>query len=585
MLSGGGGGVCSGIKSLLRRYTLHESCSRNLMGAIDDNSSTGTIRLMNSLNGIKQDLPRGKTLTWYTCGPTVYDHSHVGHARAYVALDIVRRVLLKHGYSIFQVMGMTDVDDKIIAKSKSENLAGVEGSMIIARRFEQAFFNDMQSMNILPPDAITRVSEHIPEIVKFIQDLRDKGYAYEGKKSSTIWFDTAAYGSRYGVFEPLRVQEDASNEDQESEKKNHRDFALWKPVASVSEAGWESELGRGRPGWHIECSAFCRTMFGEEPPAPFLHSGGRDLKFPHHENEIAQSQALLNTDRWVSHWLHAGQLTIKGLKMSKSLKNYTSIQDFLTAHSSRTFRIFCLLHKYSADVSYGEDRMEDALAWEKSFENFFRELGPFAEKRYLQEGSSRMLGDLKWEAKHHALNNAYLDCQLQIRSALEDDVDTPTAMRHLKNLIRDVNVFLRDVTDIRKQRNLWPLLTNITHYVQDSLEGWGVDCSDWVQSAKVDITTNSHEAPAFDQAIEVLLAVRSELRTLAIKHKKAKLKDDGALANELLGITDKIRDSLLPGMGVEVKDRQGQSGEMVHTWTFNPRLIASQQDEAKTDSK
>eukprot|EP00960_Hanusia_phi_P077561 768712-Hanusia_phi.AAC.2 len=256
--------------------------------------------------------------------------------------------------------------------------------------------------------------------------------------------------------------------------------------------------------------------------------------------------------------------------MSKSLKNYTSIQRAGTIRRVNS---------------------------RKKIRNIYE----VSRKRYLQEGSSRMLGDLKWEAKHHALNNAYLDCQLQsedawvsssdfthyqtVRSALEDDVDTPTAMRHLKNLIRDVNVFLRDVTDIRKQRNLWPLLTNITHYVQDSLEGWGVDCSDWVQSAKVDITTNSHEAPAFDQAIEVLLAVRSELRTLAIKHKKAKLKDDGALANELLGITDKIRDSLLPGMGVEVKDRQGQSGEMVHTWTFNPRLIASQQDEAKTDSK
>ena len=442
--------------------------------------------LYNSLTKTKEPLPRGQTLTWYTCGPTVYDHAHIGHARAYVALDIVRRVLTQQGYSVFQVMGMTDIDDKIIAKAKERGLSGVQGVAEVSRQFEYEFLRDMAAMNVQPPDTITRVTDYLPEIVQFVGELESKGFAYRGAKTGSLWFDTVAYGSRYGALEPSRgfgcanpSHADIAAVDAEAaeggEKKNFRDFALWKPVPDTAEAGWDSALGRGRPGWHIECSAFCRAMFGDVSPAPFLHSGGRDLRFPHHENEIAQSQALFNTDRWVQHWLHAGQLTVEGLKMSKSLKNYTSIQTYLAGSSPRLFRIFCLLHKYSADVSFGADRMADAMAWERAFAAYFRANDVYITSRYAAyEQQGPCSGDsLRWDEPLGEVHSIFLACQLKVQAALHDDIDTRSAMNHLRQLTSAVSRYLQQVAvDAPPPQAAWPLLSNVAFYVRNTLESW-----------------------------------------------------------------------------------------------------------------
>ena len=554
------------------------------------------VKLHNSLTKAKEPLPRGQPLTWYTCGPTVYDHAHIGHARAYVALDIVRRVLVQQGYCVFQVMGMTDIDDKIIAKAAEQGLSGVAGAAMVARRFEAEFLRDMAAMHVLPPDAITRVTDYLPEIVQFVRDLEAKGFAYRGAKSGTLWFDTVAYGSRYGVLEPSRgfggadpshEHDDIAAVDREAaghaEKKNFRDFALWKPVADAAVPGWDSALGRGRPGWHIECSAFCRQMFGETPPAPFLHSGGRDLRFPHHENEIAQSQALLGCDRWVQHWLHAGQLTVEGLKMSKSLKNYTSIQDHLAAGgggSARRFRLFCLLHRYSADVSFGPDRLADAAAWERALGAFFRVNHIHLSSRYAayeQHGEGGP-DTLRWDNLLADLHAAFLACQQRVQASLEDDIDTPAGLRHLRELMTAVQRYQHHATT--PSAAAWPLLSNISFYVLHTLESWGVDCSDWVAAARPEIV--SGHGPDVKGVLDVLLDVRQEVRELAVQRRKAPGGKDEPLVGELLSLCDRIRDTSLPALGVRVQDKKAtkavgggeESERALQRWFFDSSLLS-----------
>lgn len=227
-------------------------------------------------------------------------------------------------------------------------------------------------------------------------------------------------------------------------------------------------------------------MFGDKSPAPFLHSGGRDLRFPHHENEIAQSQALFDTDRWVQHWLHAGQLTVEGLKMSKSLKNYTSIQTYLQGSSARLFRIFCLLHKYSADVSFGPDRVADALAWERAFGAYFRANAAYAASPYGAydkhcmsgsasggAGAGAGAGGLRWDEPLAEVHAVFLACRLKVDAALNDDIDTRTAMRHLRELIAAVSRYLQHhAAAAPHPPAAWPLLSNIAFYVRSTLESW-----------------------------------------------------------------------------------------------------------------
>jgi len=534
-------------------------------------------------------------LTWYTCGPTVYDHSHVGHARAYVALDIVRRVLNRKGYSVFQVMGVTDIDDKIIAKSKQEGGSGKEGAAAIASTYEQGFFNDMAELDVLPPDAITRVTDFLPDIISFIRGLQDKGFAYVGEQSNTVWFDTKAYGPRYGALEPSRGFNCGHDHDEgwegegevkkmAGEKRNVRDFALWKPVIATDEAGWDSEFGFGRPGWHVECSAFCLAMFGSQPPAPYLHSGGRDLRFPHHENEIAQSQALLESDRWVQHWMHAGQLTVEGKKMSKSLKNFTSIQEFLSTASARQFRIFCLLHRYSADVAFNADRMSDAAAWEKTLANFFRTVGVHSEGTYAAYAASNLAGGgpLRWDAALSELNGRFREAKWDIEQALEDDIDTAAAMRHLRKLTAATQSLI--TAGSSPSSATWPLVTNIASYVAETLQMLGVDCSDWLQRGSSSLKGHAASAkgqgqaadgPPASEVLEALLDIRQHVREQAVARRKLPGGKDEALVGELLKLCDSIRDELLPQLGVQVHDAKAGGKGQENTprrWSYDASL-------------
>lgn len=299
-------------------------------------------------------------VTWYMCGPTVYDHSHMGHAKTYIQSDILRRIMSDYfGYNVKLCMNITDIDDKIIMRANDRGIKFEE----LSRQFETEFFKDCESLNIRLPTVITRVSEYVPEIVAFIQKIIDNGYAYESNGS--VYFNVHKYSksdnhtyakldpSKVGNMEALAEGEGAlTAENAPTEKTNPEDFALWKK-AKEGEPRWQSPWGEGRPGWHIECSAMAASIFKEFPID--IHSGGVDLKFPHHDNEIAQSEAYYECDNWINNFWHTGHLHIDGLKMSKSLKNFTTIKEMLQTYSARQVRFMFLLHSWHVTMNYSQD--------------------------------------------------------------------------------------------------------------------------------------------------------------------------------------------------------------------------------------
>lgn len=316
-------------------------------------------------------------ITWYQCGPTVYDESHMGHARTYVSFDIIKRIMTGYfGYNIKQVMNITDIDDKIIRKAGEQNVEFIE----IARKYETEFLEDMRRLGVQLPENITRVSEYVPEIVAFIEQIIKNGFAYESKNS--VYFDVKKFsadeGHTYAKLEPTSVNNKEKMAESEGvltnaeapEKRYEADFALWK-ASKPGEPKWPSPWGEGRPGWHIECSAMCGTAFKKHPLD--IHTGGVDLRFPHHDNELAQSEAYYSCDNWINNFWHTGHLHIEGKKMSKSLKNFITIKQILDNYNARQIRMVFLLHTWNTLMNYSTEKsFPEAEAKERGFTIFFR---------------------------------------------------------------------------------------------------------------------------------------------------------------------------------------------------------------------
>ena len=282
-----------------------------------------TLRLFNTLTGeVDALVPMdGEALRMYACGPTVYDYGHIGNFRTFLQIDILRRFLLLTGTRVRHVMNITDVDDKII---RNASAAGIPIGEYTAR-FEKAFFEDLDSLRVQHPEIIARATEHIPRMVELIQKLAAAGAAYQTEDGS--WYFRLSAFPEYGKLskKDLSGMEDGARVDvDEYEKDSARDFALWK-AAKPGETSWDSAIGRGRPGWHIECSAMAMEYLGESFD---LHGGGEDLMFPHHENEIAQSESVTHK-QFARHWMHVRFLLVDGRKMSKSEGNFYTLRDLL----------------------------------------------------------------------------------------------------------------------------------------------------------------------------------------------------------------------------------------------------------------
>jgi len=286
----------------------------------------------------------------YVCGPTVYDVAHLGHARAEIVYDSFRRFLEYSGYRVVFVRNITDVDDKIISKAREENRPASE----VALQYTVKYFIDTLKLGIKSPTFNPRVTDHIPDIISFVSRLVEKGYAYES--GGNVYFSVRRYQG-YGELSGQSLEKiiaGARIEPGEG-KRDPLDFALWK-AAKPGEASWESPWGRGRPGWHIECSTMSMKYLGETLD---IHAGGMDLIFPHHENERAQSEALTGK-RFVNIWMHHGPLTVRGEKMSKSLGNYVTVEDALKRFDADTLRLYVLSTHYRSPLDYSEQALEAA---------------------------------------------------------------------------------------------------------------------------------------------------------------------------------------------------------------------------------
>lgn len=429
-------GFCTGRASLRETW------------APPDGTATG-INIFNSLTGTKvplvvankpADHPGGNSgvLQWYMCGPTVYDWTHIGHARTYVAFDGIIRIA-KHvfGVDTWTVSGLTDVDDKILAKASATG----ESPQMVARHWEAVFRADMAALGVTPPAQLTRVTEHMDEIIDFVRAIEDNGFAYQ--TDSGVYFDSSAWGAaRTGLLVPSRADlsgDQGGDTPLLGDKRAQSDFALWK--TGPAEASWDSPWGIGRPGWHIECSAMASHALGHGFD---VHSGGIDLAFPHHENELCQSHAAHPVHSqgskddgdvgplWVNYFLHSGHVTVSGLKMSKSLKNFITVQDVLdpggewALHPS-TLRLWALQHHYRSRLEVSAPdfaRARDTIARWRGFLSSIDAL-----KRSSTNLSSMYVSS-------PMIQTALATAQRDFKTALADDFDTPTALAAVDALLR-----------------------------------------------------------------------------------------------------------------------------------------------------
>uniref|UniRef100_A0A803THM6 Cysteine--tRNA ligase, cytoplasmic n=1 Tax=Anolis carolinensis TaxID=28377 RepID=A0A803THM6_ANOCA len=609
-------------------------------------SSQPKLCLYNSLtrNKDKFQPQNGNKVTWYCCGPTVYDASHMGHARSYISFDILRRVLKDYfKYDVFYCMNITDIDDKIIKRARQNHLfeqytekkpsatqlledvqiasqpfsaklqetsdpdkkqmleriqaavkTAVEslenvlkkklsegdvnrhvllqeakdilaewldakfGSQVtdnsifskLPKFWEEEYHNDMAALNVLPPDVLTRVSEYIPEIVDFVQKIVDNGYGYVSNGS--VYFDTVKFDASekhsYAKLVPEAVGDQKALQEGEgdlsvsadrlSEKHSPNDFALWKS-SKLGEPSWESPWGKGRPGWHIECSAMAGSILGESMD---IHGGGFDLRFPHHDNELAQSEAYFDNDHWVRYFLHTGHLTIAGCKMSKSLKNFITIKDALKKHTARQLRLAFLMHSWKDTLDYSCNTMESAIQYEKFMNEFFLNV------KDILRAPADVTGQFeKWEKQEIELNKSFYEKKVAVHEALCDNIDTRTVLEEMRSLVSQCNSYMAAKKAARQMPNRM-LLENTSIYLTQMFKIFGAIESDEAIGFPVggnggNLNLESTVMPY----LQILSEFREGVRQIAREKK----------VFEVLQLCDSLRDDVLPEHGVRFEDHEG----------------------------
>jgi len=375
------------------------------------------LRIYNTLNRRKEvfeTVEPGK-VRMYVCGPTVYDKAHVGHAMSALVFDIIRRYLEYRGFQVRHAMNYTDVDDKIIARA---NQLGVE-PLALAEQYIQEFARQLNILNILPATVTPRATGEIAYIIKMITDMGENGYAYE--VDGDVYFRVNK-DADYGKLSGRRLEDmQAGARIGVDERKEHpMDFALWK-ASKPGEPAWESPWGKGRPGWHIECSAMSMHHLGEQID---IHGGGNDLVFPHHENEIAQTESVTGKS-FARYWVHNGMMQLAGEKMSKSLGNLVTIEQFLAEHEGDVLRMMILNSSYRNPLTFGEDVIAQA---ERALERLRLALRPVS-------GGTLQSGEVV-----ESLNNQVESTRQGFMDSMDDDFNTAGAMGYLFDLLRAINL-------------------------------------------------------------------------------------------------------------------------------------------------
>jgi cysteinyl-tRNA synthetase len=376
------------------------------------------LELYNTLSGRVEEFSPSvdNTIRMYACGPTVYDYGHIGNFRTFVAVDILRRFLRVSGFKLQHVMNITDVDDKIIRNAARDHKSVRD----YTRTYEQAFLEDMHTLNLEQPERLVRATEHIQEMARFIQELEQKGFAYRTEDGS--YYYRIAKFPEYGKLSKKDfggMEAGARVDVDEYEKDNVRDFALWK-AAKEGEEVWETPIGKGRPGWHIECSVMSMKYLGESFD---LHAGGEDLAFPHHENEIAQSEALTGKT-FARFWMHVRFLLVEGEKMSKSAGNFFTLRDLLLkGHKPSSIRYLLASVPYGKQFNFTFDGLKQAAHSVERLRNF----------------QSRVEMGQVPPGKCQRIHDQAADAAQEIRNAMGDDLNTAQALAAIFNLVREAN--------------------------------------------------------------------------------------------------------------------------------------------------
>ena len=444
-------------------------------------------------------LEEGK-VKMYVCGPTTYNYIHLGNARPIVVFETVRRYFTYLGYDVTFVSNFTDVDDKIIKRANEEGQDPVK----LAAYYIDAYFEDTKALNVMPADVHPKVSEHIPQIIDFVQGLIDKGYAY-ALDNGDVYYSVRKFAD-YGQLSGRDINDllSGARVEVDEKKKDPLDFALWKS-AKPGEPYWESPWGKGRPGWHIECSAMSAQYLGDTFD---IHGGGQDLIFPHHENEIAQSCALHDAPM-ARYWMHNGFITINQEKMSKSKGNFFMLRDILERFDPQVVRFYLLSVQYRSPLDFDDEKIEVA--------------GRGLER--LKNASEAVAKAMKLAGAHEDDDAAELRAKAEkveadFRAAMNDDFNTALAIAALFELAKDINIYLKkDQFDAKTLEMAQKVLTDLANVLGIELEA----------------STGADDDLA-DKLMDLIIAIRKDAR-----------------ANKDFQTADRIRDGLAE-IGVILED-------------------------------
>ncbi|WP_411503046.1 cysteine--tRNA ligase [Brevibacillus centrosporus] len=451
-----------------------------------------SIQLTNTLTRRKEPfvtIEPGK-VKMYVCGPTVYNYIHIGNSRPAIVFDTLRRYLKYRGYEVTFVQNITDVDDKLIRVANEEGTTVKE----VADRFTDAFNEDLRSLNVLPPDIQPRVMQTIPEIITFVEGLIEKGFAYESE--GDVYFRTGRF-SEYGKLshQPLDDLQAGARVEINEKKEHPLDFALWK-AAKPGEVAWSSPWGEGRPGWHIECSAMALKFLGEEID---IHAGGTDLVFPHHENEIAQSECFTGKV-FARYWLHNGMLNINNEKMSKSLGNFLLARDLVQKFGGQLIRFFMLLGHYRNPINFSDDLLEQASNGLERIKtaynnlNYRLDLARDEEPNGQAEEQARIIGELRE----------------RFITEMDDDLNTANAITVLFDVVKEANLYMRQENvgkvEIQAYKDLLVELTGVLGLILEQEE----ELLDSEIDALIEERTEARRARNFARSDEIrdLLAAK-----------------------------------------------------------------------------
>lgn len=486
------------------------------------------VKLYNTMSGKLEEfktVEEGK-VKMYVCGPTVYNYIHIGNARPIIFFDTVRRYLEYRGYDVTYVSNFTDVDDKIIKRANEEGISFEE----VAKKYIEAFEVDTQKLNIKEGIKRPKATEYIGEMIKTIKELEKKGYAYA--VDGDVYFEVEKY-ENYAALSHHNVEDlkAGARIDIDERKKSPLDFALWKS-AKEGEPFWNSPWGKGRPGWHIECSAMSKKILGDSFD---IHGGGQDLIFPHHENEIAQSKCA-HGGEYARYWMHNGYLNIRGEKMSKSLGNFTLLRDILNEYEGRIVRFFMLSSHYRKPIDFSDEELSMAKTAIERIENTLMRA-----EEFLKAQNSDTCEDTS------EFEKVFENSKNKFHEGMDDDFNTAIALGGIFELVKEINRFI----DLGKKS-------------EKSIELFG-QAVDFIKQVIVEVLgvelVLKENISHLTLELKELLGEETEGEAESILEKILEKRLD-AKASKNYALSDEIRNKLI-ALGIEIKDGKDKT-----SWTL-----------------